>query len=244
MSEQQPEFVEPAQEPPGAPESVTEPPEAPEPPDEPVEPENGGEEPDDTQEAVPITVEHRSPEQIEAAQASWDRERTRHMNELKKRDEIRYNDTVACPLCDGHGLIYPVLPEPEQTARREFINAALGAAAPKEYRKHPTEARCEVCDGLGQLESGSQVEGQMLLNCTACGATGHRAYGTPPNMTTSSAPAPAYVTGPTHELAYSTVPMAEQVRIGRDAWQRDPGDPHYGVPPIPTNQTPQFAGTP
>jgi len=215
-------------------------------PEEPEETPEGPEEPaeddDDPQQAPPIQQAHRTPEQIEASIASWDREKSRHMRELEKRDDVRFADTVECPLCEGHGRMWPVLPEPESTARREFINGALGGAPEADYREHPTESICDSCDGWGQVYTGSKVANQDLLNCPACNGLGHRVkQGAPLPMFAGQPPA-TVGSQPGYEIPYSTVPMSEQVRIGKDAWQRDPGHPHYGVPPASPNAQPAYAG--
>ena len=138
--------------------------------------------------------------------------------------------------------MWPVLPEPESTARREFINGALGGAPEADYREHPTESICDSCDGWGQVYTGSKVANQDLLNCPACNGLGHRVkQGAPLPTFAGQPPAPA-ASQPGYEIPYSTVPMSEQVRIGKDAWQRDPGHPHYGVPPVSPNAQPAYAG--
>jgi len=213
---------------------------------EPTEPLEGADdepgEADDTQQAPPVAIEHRTAAQIEAAAASWDREKNRHMNELEKRDDVRFGDTVECPLCDGHGRIYPILPEPEQSNRREFITAALGGMPEVEYKPHPTEVLCDQCDGWGKVFTGSHVANQDLLNCPACGGMGHRAkIGAPavPVQTWQGVVEP----GPVPQtMPFSTVPYAEQIKIGNDVWGRPPGDPHYAIPPVSPNAQPAYAG--
>ena len=243
MSEPELVPVDPVQEPTGAPESVTEPEPVPEPSEEPTVPENGGEEEDDEQGARPVAVEMRTPEEIQKSIESWERAKGTHFKNLEKRDEVRFNDTVECPLCEGLGRMWPVLPEPEQSARRDFIMGALGGEPEAEYRAHPTEVMCEQCDGWGRVYTGSKVANQDLLPCPACQGMGHRpAIGTA-LAGTPFTPTAAPTGGPDDGLPYTTVAVAEQFRIGNDAWGRPPGNPHYAVPRVNTNAQPAYAGS-
>ena len=209
---------EPEAEPDGEPE-ITEEDAAEQEPDERIE---TADEPE--QEPEPQGVSEQEAERIFAA---FDRERERHGKEVKKALGPLYDGWDVCPLCEAHGFYLATIPEPEATARREYVHAALGAGNGPEYREHPTRGKCPTCDGWGQLRTGSHVPNQDLLNCPDCGGHGQVEYAAVPQ----GAPPLALVQEP-QRLPYSTVPMSEQMRIGRDAWQREPGDPHYGVPPL------------
>lgn len=163
-----------------------------------------------------------TPEQAEARQASWDRERDRHMRELEKRDDYRYSLSNVCPLCEGHGLLYEPQNAAEAAQMRGAILAIVGETTPEELHPHPDYHRCEVCEGYGKVYTGSRVGGQEALNCPACNGMGH---------TGGKAAAPLAAL-PMHTAATPTSPPPEeQARIGNDAWGRPPGHPHYGLLP-------------
>ena len=163
-----------------------------------------------------------TPEQAEARQASWDRERDRHMRELEKRDDYRYSLSNVCPLCEGHGLLYEPQSAEEAAQMRGAILAIVGETTPEELHAHPDYHRCEVCDGYGKVYTGSRVGGQEALNCPSCNGMGHTGG--------KAAAAPVPLPVPTAAPA-AGVPPEEQARIGNDAWGRPPGHPHYGLLP-------------
>ena len=213
------EPVEPATEPdedaetddnPDGDEPAEEPSEPSEDPAEPVEPEQKGPRPPQTE------------AEMEARVSSWERERERHMRELRKRDEYRYENSSVCPICQGHGLMDTPQNEADAAMMRQSILALVGGTTAEELRPHPTFHRCETCDGQGKVYTGSQVPDQASLNCPDCNGQGHT--GGKGNVTALPLPAAA-------PAEAATVPPEEQVRIGNDAWGRPPGHPHYGKLP-------------
>ena len=163
-----------------------------------------------------------TPEQAEARQASWDRERDRHMRELEKRDDYRYALSNVCPLCEGHGLLYEPQNAAEAAQMRGAILAIVGETTPEELHAHPDYHRCETCDGYGKVYTGSRVGGQEALNCPSCNGMGHTGGRAAAPVAALPTPTPAAPAG---------VPPEEQARIGNDAWGRPPGHPHYGLVP-------------
>lgn len=218
-TEEPAEPVEPAEEPdedaegdeqPDGDEPTEEPSEPTEEPSEPVEPEQKGPRPPQTE------------AEMEARVSSWERERERHMKELRKRDEYRYENSSVCPICQGHGLMDTPQTEADAALMRQSILALVGGTTAEELKPHPTFHRCETCDGWGKVYTGSRVGDQEALNCPDCNGQGHS--GGKGNVTAFPLPAAAPAEAP-------VVPPEEQVRIGNDAWGRPPGHPHYGKLP-------------
>lgn len=192
---------------------------------QPDDPEEGeAEEADDQPEPLeqPDTPEAPTPEQIEARGKAWERERTRHMRELQKRDEYRYAQSEVCLLCEGHGLYWPVLGEPGDTLRREAIVTALGGQAPLEYRDDEATVACERCGALGMLRTGSKVPNQETHTCPDCNGQGWRS-----NVTVGTV-SPIFAQ-PSPGNGAATVPPTSQG--APDAWGRPPGHKNYGVLP-------------
>lgn len=180
-------------------------------------------EPDESQPAEPAEQPQPPTDaQIEALVKAWERERDRHMRELSKRDADRYAVSEVCPLCDGHGVFFRDIPEPDATFRRQYIEQALGGAAEPDYLEHPDVEPCDTCGALGELRTGSKVPGQERLPCRACNGQGHK-----PKLTL--APQPAQIVTPVQPVA---PPPVQPGQVGPlDPWQRPVGHPHYNIPP-------------
>jgi hypothetical protein len=131
-------------------------------------------EPDGPQEPAQPPTEALTEAQIEARTKAWERERDRHFRELEKRDDQRYALSAVCPLCEGHGMIFPQLPEPENTARRTAVSMALGGDGEPDYLAAPDREKCDVCDGWGEVLTGSRRRENRTGTCTPCAGTGFR----------------------------------------------------------------------
>lgn len=200
-----PETPEPGQEP-GTP------PETPEPEQDPDRPEQ----PSEDRPPAP------SPEQIEARQKAWERERDRHFRELEKRDDHRYALSAVCPLCEGHGMIFPELPEPENTARRVAISMALGGDGEPEYETAADREECPDCKGWGEVLTGSKRRENRTGQCFRCNGTG---------FVTRQAEVSPLFTPPPVPVAAQPFGAGPPNGGPRDAWDRPMGHPHFGQPP-------------
>jgi hypothetical protein len=127
-------------------------------------------EPDGPQEPAQPPTEALTEAQIEARIKAWERERDRHFRELDQRYEV----SAVCPLCEGHGMILPQLPEPENTARRTAVSMALGGDGEPDYLEAPDREKCDVCDGWGEVLTGSRRRENRTGTCTPCNGTGFR----------------------------------------------------------------------
>lgn len=181
---------------------------------------------------APAAVEPEGPQppqsekEMEKRQKAWDAERDRHMEKAQAADDYRYSVSVICPLCEGHGLMYePQTPE-EGAQMRSFLLSLVGETTPEELHDHPNYHRCDTCDGYGKVRTGSRVANQEALNCPDCNGQGHTGGKSAVVPMPTAVPTPT--TGP-------NVDVAEQERIGNDAWGRPPGHPHYGLLPAQVN---------
>lgn len=206
-------------------EQVEDEPETPEVPLAPDEAEQAEEEEREEQEHEQPAEEREpapTPEQIEALNASWERERNRHMRELEKRDPARYAGSEVCVLCEGHGLFWPVIPEPHHTMRLQAVTQVLGAEPPVEYLEDEATEACQRCGALGMLKTGSRVQNQREHTCPECNGQGWK------TKLALAAPQPLFAQSSQPNGAANVTPTQQGAP---DAWGRPVGHPHYGFLP-------------
>ena len=98
----------------------------------------------------------------------------------------------------------------------------MGSLEQIEYREHPSEARCQVCDGWGEMINGSRREGQGLSACPDCFGTGHAAKA--PSQPTQPPARPWQAQQPPS-------PSFDYSQPNTDPWGRTFGNPNFGVDP-------------
>jgi hypothetical protein len=164
--------------------------------------------------------------QIEAVWKSLDREGQRHAREVEKRAGAMFAELVPCPACQVEGAtpgyIFPVIPEPMQSIRREAVSMALGGQAPVELLDDPDAEACERCGANGMLKTHSNVQGQEKRVCTACNGQGWKPKVNAPPVFAAAAP-PLAAPQP-----FAGVSPNGQVP---DQWGRAPGQERYGQHP-------------
>lgn len=151
-----------------------------------------------------------------------DAESKRHAKALAKILGEHWADFAMCPLCqvDGYAVAYqPGEVGPEQ---REAVMTVLGESGLARFRQHPTEIRCEECDGWGEMLNGSRRGEQATSACQKCMGTGH-------------------VTKPFENVVqppqWQPAPQPMQVAVpdlpglALDHWGRPPGAERYGQDP-------------
>lgn len=110
--------------------------------------------------------------QLEEGRQKIVRENTRHANRVSEimGDEAQFLDP--CPLCSGFvtGFIFPQVPEPEVVDK---VRVAIGLPDLSNYRPAKHAARCDDCDGLGVVLSGSQVQSNVVVGCPTCKSSGY-----------------------------------------------------------------------
>ncbi len=209
-------------EPIGAPESDDEAEEAEESPEETEGPQEGDGE---ATEAAGVV----SDKEMEQALDRLAKEATRHANRVS---EIMGEDAqvlVSCELCEPAipGFHWPGAVDDE---KRAAVLSAVGMAALEGLVHDPEAETCDLCNGRGELLTGSQVESQRTRPCGKCGANGwtsmeqRRTYDS-----TQAARVAAAGIVPAHPeralWADSTLPAT-------DAWQRPAGHEFYGKNPV------------
>lgn len=164
--------------------------------------------------------------EAEAIFSSLERQKASNSREVQKRAKSMWDDLVPCPCCSTAGpvagFIFPVLPEPAQTMRRQSVALALGAEAPVEYLPDPDTETCERCQGKGMMTTGSDVEGQKVRVCTGCNSQGWR-------LKTALVQPPPAMPQPVPNLV--AVPPANGTVPVTDPWGRTLGHPHFGMSP-------------
>lgn len=93
---------------------------------------------------------------------------------------------------------------------------------PPELVHHPRTRICELCHGLGQMSTGSRMQGQEQLACPGCNGQG---FTYPPEL--ASAPL-GNEPAPPQQPALGFTPAPAAIL---DAWQRPAGHPHFGIEP-------------
>lgn len=99
---------------------------------------------EETAEAIRATAEREA----EEAEAAGDDPEELEEPEQPEPEEAEPHAAHICPLCDGTG--------------------SLESAPPQD----PYSRRCEVCDGFGEVTTGSRVAESIVRGCQACGSTG------------------------------------------------------------------------
>lgn len=135
-----------------------------------------------------------------------------------------------CPCCETHwpGLIPPVPPNAETKSK---LRVLIGLPSLDNYKQDPYSKPCTVCDGLGSVLTGSQVEQYASAKCLVCKGKGYESVG--PERATIS---PETNGAATHED--EPQPLAAEQEP--DPWGRPPGDPDYYRIPQPGD--PLYAG--
>lgn len=120
-----------------------------------------------------------TPEALEAAAKKIDQAANtyrRRIESLLGADNFAV--LVPCELCSGDILGFHYPPElmiPESDLDQRLIEALAGPARP-EYVDSPDRHMCDVCNGYGEVLTGSKVPGKGRIKCATC-----RGYGfTPP----------------------------------------------------------------
>jgi hypothetical protein len=164
--------------------------------------------------------------QVEAIFKALEREAKTHAREVEKRAGVMFADLAPCPCCSvggpAPGYIFPVLPEPQQTLRRQGVLMALGGEPEDEYNEAPDRHRCEACAGLGKVLTGSKVPEQVTGICKPCGGMGFTADPAALVSVFPAAPPPPILPQPF---------TGAGTNGALDPWGRPSGHQHYGIAP-------------
>ena len=162
------------------------PPETPAEPEPDPEPEPESEptpEPEEPQEPAEPPVDVTPPQG--ASHEEWeerfkkaDKAATTYARRIGEIFEEDANQLIPCPLCPGMHKGFVNVHDAGKVPR-EIVNDAmryLGQAFEVEYKESPTHRPCGVCDGYGQVSTGSRVPGNEKIRCSSCNGYGY----TPP----------------------------------------------------------------
>lgn len=167
-------------------------------------------------------AEQSSLKVIEEQRKAEKSESTRHANVLKKITGEHWAMFAECPLCQLDGYAMPYEPGEIGPEQRAAILAVMGEAPGQGLKDHPSEIRCEVCDGFGEMVNGSRRAEQATSACQTCMGTGHVAKPVPVaanGFQAAPAPLPPYV------------PPFDPTAVNHDQWGRDMANPRYGQDP-------------
>ena len=122
---------------------------------------------------------------------------------------------VECPLCaeTAPGWIWNPANVELQDDHLARVLLALGVVGPKRLKHHPFLEACPMCDGEGQLETGSKIPGMNVIDCELCAKKGwiDTRRGAPVVSIAPDAPAEPLLTGPLHYT-----PPADQAQYDDD----------------------------
>jgi hypothetical protein len=101
-----------------------------------------------------------------------DREAERHRTRLAEILQEDILTLVPCELCraDLAGWVETTVPLPDEVKQR--VRIQIGDREPENWQKDTHSDRCSVCDGLGEVETGSRVHGQEVMPCVECQGKG------------------------------------------------------------------------
>lgn len=150
-----------------------------------------GDDPEQEQDETSDEPEQDTPTGAEALQAApaFDPEKVgkqleglqkhvaRRMGEIFGEDAQAYE---LCDLCTFYGTPGWRISGPLREEVTTQLRHVMGFHAPTDYRRSEFTRRCDVCDGLTKVQSGSQDPQYELLSCPACGGKGYQQVGTPP----------------------------------------------------------------
>ena len=122
--------------------------------------------------AQPPAPEQPSEKEIEQTYKKLDAETARHVKRVAELvGEDAFAHLVVCELCDPSmpGFRWPQPPSDEVKAA---VRMAIGDRQPENWQADTYSRRCDSCQGLGEVLTGSQVRGQETLGCLECGSRG------------------------------------------------------------------------
>jgi hypothetical protein len=106
---------------------------------------------------------------------------------------------VPCPLCTFPGLAIPRQAHEVTSDIEGPILALIGKGVEPDYKPSQAYARCEVCDGWGDVLTGAQKDVSRTAMCVTCGGKGYvnQVQPLPQPSPQNGAPLPGIVPLPT-----------------------------------------------
>lgn len=117
-------------------------------------------------------LEAKAEKDAEKLRGRLDAEAERHRTRLAEILQEDVLTLVPCELCraDLAGWVETQVPLPDEVKQR--VRIQIGDREPENWQKDTHSDRCSVCDGLGEVETGSRVHGQEVMPCVECGGKG------------------------------------------------------------------------
>lgn len=176
-------------------------------------------EPEPEQEAQPFA--HVGPNEIKKAERAIEAQRER-LGKILGGEAVAHE----CILCAGMGYL-PDVPPPSTRFEVVATDNGVGLAALEpepeaEYPEAKDKQACDWCDGWGFVLTGAKNPNAKVGPCSKCSGNG---WVTVPVEAGQVAALPQSPT---------PVPPPESLKVGTemvDAWGREYGHPHWGVPP-------------
>ena len=196
-----------------------------------AEPDEGEEEAASEEEAQPEP--EPEPEAVATPPAMTEQQAEREFAKLEKKAATYLEGALAiarrleipvqmCPLCTFPGLAIPRQAHEVTSDVEGAVLALIGKGIAPDYKPSQAYARCETCDGWGDVLTGAQKDVSRTAMCVTCGGKGY-VNQVQPTPLPAPLPAPPY---PGSTVAYTPLPVGTN-----DAWNRPPGHPHWGLDP-------------
>lgn len=118
--------------------------------------------------------EQPSDKAMEAIGKKLDAESDRHKRRVAEIMGDQMGDLAPCPLCLIDGFVMSEAPPEFDPMQRLAVLTAMGDVAPPKLKQHPNLFECQLCDGQGDLLTGSKRSTAQLAECPDCGGKGFR----------------------------------------------------------------------
>lgn len=129
-----------------------------------------------------------------------------------------------CPMCldFAPGYIFDPSIRGVDEAKLPEVRNVIGLPSLENFKQPEFVFACDTCGGLGQIATGSKVNGHMSIKCQSCDGKG---WGSTSPVNSGPPAAPAVYLVPPNEQA------PDEPRPQTDPWGRTATDPLYGVMP-------------
>jgi hypothetical protein len=196
------------------------------------------ENPDETEEeeaaeGEPTPEPEPEPEPEQPPQAMTEQQSEREFGKLERKASTYLEGALAitrkleipvqpCPLCTFPGLAIPRQAHEVTSDVEAAVLALIGKGVEPDYKPSQAYARCDVCDGWGDVLTGAQKDVSRTAMCVTCGGKGYVNQVQPTPITTPITP----TLYPGATASYTPLPQGTS-----DAWNRPAGHPHWGLDP-------------
>jgi hypothetical protein len=198
-------------------------------PDEQPEPEPVDDDPDQDEGVEPeaeltdaqiAKLEAKAEKDAQKLRERLDAEAERHRTRLAEILQEDVLTLVPCELCraDLAGWVETTVPLPDEVKQR--VRVQIGDREPENWQKDTHSDRCGVCDGLGEVQTGSRVHGQEVMPCVECQgkgwvATDDKRLGFRPPALPSPPPAGAAEEGNGAVVSHPALSSEDQAEVAR-----------------------------